>query len=71
MAKDKSKKAAEPEEKSKKKAGGGDLVGPGSGGNFVAKDLVGELLLITPTAWRRTSSPPTGRRTRSAPTSSC
>lgn len=35
--------------KEKPKPGAGDLVGPGSGGNFVAKDLVGELLLITPT----------------------
>ena len=60
MAKDKSKKAAEPEtetskpkkDKAPKASGGnaGDLVGPGTGGNFVAKDLVGELLLITPTA---------------------
>ena len=63
MAKDKSKKkAAEPDietpavkagkkdKEPKATAGAGDLVGPGSGGNFVAKDVVGELLLITPTA---------------------
>jgi hypothetical protein len=31
------------------KPGSGDITGPGSGGNFVAKDVVGELLLITPT----------------------
>jgi hypothetical protein len=58
MAKDKSKKAAEPDtdtpvKKPKKDKGkpsphAGDLVGPGSGGSFVAKDRVGELLLITP-----------------------
>lgn len=34
----------------KPQAHAGDLVGPGSGGNFVAKDVIGELLLITPTA---------------------
>lgn len=60
MAKDKSKKAAEPESKKKGKADAepeakkkskasvGGLVGPGSGGNFVAKDHVDQLLLITP-----------------------
>jgi hypothetical protein len=41
--KDKGEKADKP------KASAGDLVGPGSGGNFVAKDVIGELLLITPT----------------------
>lgn len=32
------------------KPGSGDITGPGSGGNFVAKEEVGELLLITPTS---------------------
>lgn len=64
MAKDKSKKkAAEPvietpapkagkkdKDKSKPRPASGDLVGPGSGGNFVAKDHVDRLLLVTPTA---------------------
>jgi hypothetical protein len=57
MPKDKSKKkAAEPDietpapEKASKKKSTDDLVGPGSGGNFVAADVVGELLLIKPLA---------------------
>jgi hypothetical protein len=64
MPKDKSKKkAAEPDiietpakakkdkaPKEKARPSAGDLVGPGSGGNFVAAEVIGELLLITPTA---------------------